>query len=558
MDSGGPVLIDTGSGFTVKYKGKNLYSSVQPRERACKRADHLEIPGRTLVFVPSLGLGYGLSPLLKKLSQPAHIIVVETDEILFQFACQQEEADIPVDEHLTILRTRDPYELISVLTGIGIWKFRRVIKCSLSGGIHLDKEVYDRMFALLESEIQQYWKNKITFIHMAPLWIKNIFLNLPSIPRADDIATLQTDMPVLVAGAGPSLEESIEIIKEIRDHIIIIAVDTALPFFYQLTREGEKDLFPDYLFVLESQVVNLNDFISCKNPGIPLICDITSHPSVLRLFSQKKYFFSSRFADIKLYERMNRAGLLPTEFPPLGSVGVAALYAALHMTTGPVLVTGLDFGYSHNMTHCRGTTHYQFFESAATRFSPVENLIYQSIQARPLVHQRGKGEQNVLTDIVLSSYARQIPGVVRNRPGVYDIGRHGLDLGIPVLDKEMTITIVRKDIQFPRLSYERVSPDATPGAGSVKDFLCAEIEYLAACKNLITPLVQDNTDGKRELSRGEKQSIREIDYTYLHFPDNKPIPLCRRDFLFRELISIEHYSDLLKRILQLSLSCNPK
>ena len=62
-----PLLTETGRGLTVFYRGKNLYSSSEPREGARRRAAAARLEDRSLVLVPGPGLGYGLEVLLERL-----------------------------------------------------------------------------------------------------------------------------------------------------------------------------------------------------------------------------------------------------------------------------------------------------------------------------------------------------------------------------------------------------------------------------------------------------------------------------------------------------------
>lgn len=546
MDSDSPVLIDTGSGYTIKYKGTYLYSSLQPEILVEKKVKRFVLKEKTLFFIPSFGLGYGLTTFLHALPQSSHILCVEFDETLFRFALKKRVISLPSDSRLTIVRTESVNKLLECIRKIGIWKFRRAEMCTLSRGFHLYKEDYRKMFHFIEQEIQQYWKNKMTFVHMAPLWIKNIFLNLSLLETCSDINTLSCDLPVIVAGAGPSLEDSVREIKRARKKIILVAVDTAFPCLY------EQDLLPDFIFILESQVLNLKDFVICKNPGVPLICDITSHPGVIRLFKKKKYLFTSRFSNIRLFDRLKGTGFLPTEFPALGSVGVAAVYAALHLTKGPVFLTGLDFGYTHHKTHCRGTAHYQLFECVSSRFLPMEHLVYKSIRERPLVRQKGKQGTRVLTDLILQSYAGQIPGVVFERKGVFDIGKYGLDLGIPGVDFENTIGSTCDTLLYTSKEYEKKSGYRQPLPGDIKNFLCKEKAYLSECKEVIMPLVKNKTGVKTGFTEKVQGALLDVDYTYLHFPDHAALPVCEQTFLFRALISFEYYTKVLDRALGLT------
>ncbi|HUV07723.1 MAG TPA: 6-hydroxymethylpterin diphosphokinase MptE-like protein, partial [Spirochaetia bacterium] len=319
MDSDEPLLIDTGRGFTVKYKNRYLYSSVDPVRSIEERIRSLEFGDETLVFVPSLGLGYGLRDLLARLPGSCHILCVEVDQRLMALALKRNPVPLPLSPRLTVVRSESDEQIVSVLHSLGVDRFRRVLTVRLSGGYYLNRGTYDSFARCLEEEVHTFWKNKMTLFHMGELWIRNILQNLDQIRRSSDITSLGTALPVLVTGAGPSLEENLGLIRKIRERVVVLTVDTALSV---LEGGGIK---PDIILALEAQIANLQDFIGHTSSGVPLLCDISCSPSVVRLFAESSFFFSSSFYPLELFSRMKAAGLLPEPIPPLGSVGVAAV-----------------------------------------------------------------------------------------------------------------------------------------------------------------------------------------------------------------------------------------
>ena len=146
--------------------------------------------------------------------------------------------------------------------------------------------------------------------------------------------------PVVVAGAGPSLESAFPILARCRAQFTLVAVDTALPML------RSSGLVPDVVVAVEAQAVNNQDFIgSAASMGAVLACDLSVHPSVARLFAGRHFFFCSEFAPLRLWRRMDAAGLRPRGFPALGSVGVTAAHAALEITGESVFLTGLDLSF---------------------------------------------------------------------------------------------------------------------------------------------------------------------------------------------------------------------
>ncbi|MBN1699612.1 MAG: DUF115 domain-containing protein [Spirochaetales bacterium] len=555
METDKPLLIETGSGFTVRYKGRYLYSSQRPRELIEKRVDGFELEDRTLYIVPSIGLGYGLDILERKCPASSHVLCIEIDEILMKLYLEKGPVGLPDTDRLSVIRTGNPLEVVRYIRRLGTYRFRRVRMLSCSGGYHLYAETYKEMVRLLEEEITTYWKNKMTLLYMAPLWIRHIFYNLvrlhakPDITVLRDISSLAVDLPVLVIGAGPSLDGTIETIKRIRKRVVLVAVDTAYGALC------EHAITPDFIVILESQIANLKDFVTHRDPGIPVICDVTAHPATLRFFNGPLYLFSSSFFPVRLLDRLKAACFLPTQIPALGSVGGAALYVAMRMTDGPVLVTGLDFGYSDGRTHAKGTPYPLLLNNHTTRFTPLEQLVYGGILKRPLVDVAAKGGGRLLSDLVLRSYALEVTYITAGKTNIFDIGKTGMNIGLPLLKDDGEIDRV---LFSPRGEGKTDRPESGVRGGRVHQgpqsvclFLADEKACLDRAEKLLTARLESLIECERDFSHEERDILDAIDYAWLHFPDPLPLPVAEKGFLFRLLVSVRYYNRLMDRALLL-------
>ncbi len=560
MSSDIPLLEDTGRGFTIFYKGKHLYSPRKPYESAVNRVKRLSIPAdiagneikktllaeKSLIFIPAIGLAYGFKELLEILPAESHILCIEADQKLMALAFTQEFAPIPTDPRLTIVRTADPAGAVKTLREIGTDKFRRLIPLYLSGGFHLYREIYNNLQRSLEEEIRRFWQNKITLINMADLWVKNLFENLLSLPQARDIGVLKTAKTILVIGAGPSLEETITLLRNYRAGCILLAVDTALPVLLA------HRIVPDYIFALEAQIANLQDFIpyaADSSSRIPLICDITSNPGVVRLFSPNVFFFSSHFFPLRLFQRLQEKELLPTPFPALGSVGVAAVYAAINITSGPVLVAGLDFSFPCYKTHARGSPVNLAMLHRAGRLTPVGLTSYEQVLSRPLLRLKGKGGGEVVTDLVLQSYSVQLKEHLNNLNRVYDLGRQGLPFGARSINSEKElIEILKKPYKGNgQTGKDKLSTIKAFPASSIDKLLRGEIHRLEVIiegikTNLNHVDVEDFLEQERLIPL-----LEELNYLYLHFPELKLES--NRPYMLRVLHSAVTCQERLTRLL---------
>jgi hypothetical protein len=527
-----PELVTTGGSYTVKYKGRFLYSSKNPTGNVLRLVSGLTIRDKTLVFVPGVGLGYGLKELLEKLPPDCHILCVEADQKLMNLCLREGKLSGLTDKRLVLIRTAEPDAVLKSLSGIGMSTVRRVQMVALCAAYQLEAPLYNSMRDLLENRIKTYWQNKITTIFMGRLMVKNYFSNLPQLVRAYDLGRLKTDLPLVVAGAGPSLDRCIQTIKRIRTRVRILAADTALN---NLLGHG---ITPDFILSLDAQFFNMEDFISNSRFDIPLICDLAVTPQVVRRF-KTVYFFSSEFYELRLFTHLKEFGLLPLSIPPLGSVGIAAVYCALLMTTGPVFLAGLDFGYPGRRTHAKNTYFHTIILTQGSRLKTGEQINFGAIAGRPLLTVDAVNGKPLLTDLVLFSYAenlRQLVGQHGDR--IFAISPEGADCGAKRYaagsPPPAGAPALAADVPGSAQEY----PSGTPGR--ILEFLRAEEALLANALEAVDTRLQSAAGDRGELAPEEFEALKAVDYAYFHLPHKTTLP-CYTRSLLRHVKAFCHY-----------------
>ncbi len=524
MSEDEPLLVDTGRGFTILHRGKNLYSSSEPRGGACRRAEAARLQERCLILVPGLGLGYGLERLLERLPAGSHLLCVETDPRLPALAASFPP---PRDPRFTLALSRQA--AVAAARALGLHRFRRVQAVPLCGSYHLDRAGYDGILQILEEEIRQFWQNRITLAHMSRLWLRNLFTNLAILASGGEALAPPVDRPILVAGAGPSLEAARPRIARARERLTLLAVDTALPAL--------DSLAPDWVYALEGQHYNLEDFLPVRDPGLTLLCDLSSCPAVLRLFPRRRPF-ATRFHPLALFDRLQAAGLLPPELPPLGSVGVTAVQAALSLTAGPVLLAGLDFCYPDGRTHARGTPSHRRALAACSRLAPPGSGSLEALAARPLLRVAGKAGRQYQTDLVLRSYALQLRALAQANGRLYDLGAEGLETGARPLRTDGELEAVLGAGPWPPAPF---LPPFSPQAAQVRDFLRAEVGLLQAAERELEKALQRGT--------GTGPAVALVDYILLATPEADPRRLADRGNLALALANARWLRPRVERLL---------
>jgi len=595
-DRNPPRVVDTSGGRSIFYCGKQLYNTRDPRGRAQARARSTRSTESTLYLLASPLLWHGVAELLDNISSSSQIVALEIDDQLRGISTDSLPNDLAADLRLHFYKG-PPHgrELLDFIRNIGIEKFRSCELLSLNGGYRLHPREYGALRDLLREEIESFWKNKMTLIHMAPLWVKNIFTNVALYHRHFHHSPNYGETPVLVVGAGPSAEKILEPLRKLRasrpdNELRIVAVDTA---FAPLIAMG---IVPDMVVAQEAQFYNVYDFLPVaysdfaekekrsfkpyRNPGTHSFFsyDLTSSPLVPRLRNAPDRleegrcgFFLTRFFPTKLFDRLDRHGLTPQTVPPLGSVGSTAVELALGCSTGPVYVCGLDFSFFYGKSHMRGSTMHLLELTHADRFSPVgsASILFPAKSVYPLESNEnllGKetesrvGPKRIRTGLLGTYAATFSDHFSPERERLYTVAHEGADLGLRELSPGEFMEHVKHNKNSGKSRFaeeERAALDHRKCPKGPAYYAQAEAagRFLHDEAALLRRVYEQ---GCRRLSADtENESLEELvneaDYLFHHFPDTGYDPPKELDstMIKRILVSAGHYSRIIERALAL-------
>ena len=361
--------------------GITLLSAYDPKGRCEKAADAVPVKDRTLYFCPSPLYGYGLDKLLSRLEKleknapNCAILCVEADPELYELS--KKNILYADDSKICLTNIININELcIFVREKWGARAFRRIEMVKLTGGWQLFAQMYDSLFEALRSEITTVWSNAMTLAKLGRLYIRNFLRNLSLLSTWPSIAELSFgSSPVYVLGAGPSLDNTLDEIEKNnaaelcleKRSFKIICVDTCLGAL------KERGIVPDLAVILESQHWNMRDFIGCCGWNVPFAVDLCALPNSALMLEGSGYLFMTPWTDLSLFERLKAAGLLPAIVPPLGSVGLTAVNLARRLTSGEITCAGLDFSFSMDKYHARGTPGHRHKLNTHNRFGGLLN-----------------------------------------------------------------------------------------------------------------------------------------------------------------------------------------
>jgi len=510
-------------GFSISYRGRTLLSRIDPVAQGERLAAEIPVKERTLYFCPSPLYGYGLSQFLARLrdelpQNDSALLCAETDESLFKISRNSLGELAGKNGCLALIRTSDPETLCAFVRKTwGERVFRRVEVVHITGGWQLFPQLYEDFARALTREIELEWGNAMTMIRLGRLYARNLIRNLALFPECENIGALNFgSSPVLALGAGPSLDSLLDDFSARfggsfpgpdKRPFKIICADTCIPALH------DRSILPDLVVILESQHWNLRDFIGERGRKIDAALDLSALPASVTALGGGKYFFFTPWAELKFLTRLKEAELLPAAFAPLGSVGLSAVALSLHITSGPVLLGGLDFSYTLDSYHARSTPGQRDLHRRQNRFRSVINA--GATLQKGSFSAIAKNGKTVRSDPAMRNYSALFKEEFGGKGRLLDVTGTGLPLGIKTVSTASAFAVLTGVTDAaPSLSphggKKHISKKDLTKTRRVAEFIRKEITTLVVLRETLTgerpPVCLD-------------ELLDASDYLWAHFPE---------------------------------------
>lgn len=501
-----PCVVETPQGFSVSYKERFLYSKYNPSKNIINTVQNLNLLPNSIIICLSPVLNYGIKELISKLPENCLVVFAEADKNLYDFSYNQlkeflcnKEIIYPAPEELNNLPV-----LLFDKNAEG--KYKRVIRIDFSAGVQFNQPFYEQLISVCTNNIMTFWKNRITLTKFGRKYSHNFFKNLQMLKKSLPIQNFfcAVEKPILVFGAGQSLDSFLENSNLDYSKFYILCVDTALnPLL-------KRNIIPDGVFVEEAQSVISKAFTGCLNKNVHLFAGLSSLPALPRLCKEKTFsFFTTEYTNAKFLCDLKNKSFLPPVNRPYGSVGITTVYYALQFrkdSSIPVYVTGLDFSYSAGITHAKDALANILRHSSSNHLKPVNN--YNAAFNNNAVSFKDKNQNTFFTTPSLKSYADIFNNLFEGTPGLFDAGKSGIPLSIESRIPSNTQSVKENKIKETEYTSQQIN--------ELNDYLLNEKRELEYLKALLT--------GKEKIAPSELEtSIKKIaekkDYLFLHFPD---------------------------------------
>jgi hypothetical protein len=401
---------------------KNLHSRYNPRGEAERYVNSLTLKdGIGFFILIEPGLGYLVPPLRKK-NPAARIIALH---------CSKPDS---LGE-----RENAPDSFWYPESGAGLQDFLETeIPDTKAGAVRIIEwrpglAVFGEKYLRLMEETAEFIKrndaNARTAGEFGRRWFRNFFRNLDLL--GDILFPSPLSLPMVIAGAGPGLEDTIPLLKEGRREgpLLILAVSSAAPAL------EARGLMPDLVISTDGgnwARLHLNECwrrIFLRKNGGP--CTGLAAALIAALPSQCARIPILPINDGSLWQRIALAGLaIPSlSLPQRGTVSASALDLAFYLTQGKIYITGIDLALQDIRSHVRPYSFDALWEKNERRLNPV----YSQSFARAAGVRAG-GSHGIYASWFsrqLEAWPRRLFSLGKNNPVFEALGASGFGTGFP-------------------------------------------------------------------------------------------------------------------------------
>ena len=183
---------------------------------------------------------------------------------------------------------------------------------------------------------------------------ENTFANLPYLASAPDVGELEgkfEDIPLVLVGAGPSLDESIDFLREVQNKAIIVASNSP---YRKLVNNGIR---PHLAVTADPLSPTLAGFQNISLDGVPLACPFSAYPEIVRRFSGRVLTWCTfnPIIDVLREQTGERAG---TKILEKGTVSACILDLSRLFGCKKVLLVGQDMAVRDDGRYYSDDTNY--------------------------------------------------------------------------------------------------------------------------------------------------------------------------------------------------------
>ncbi len=266
-------------------KGDNSFAAYgnHKSENLIKRwFSNLRLHSEALYAITGFGDGSHIRYFMENSSKGAHFIAVEKEPALLRETFSRFDlSDILADDRFMLGTGTCDDEFFKDIQNAAMLAVSDVNSIIFSPFHSIDENYYDharnemvRQYLVIRPLMEV---NLRTGVNLQ----ENTFKNLPYMAGSPDVGELRDEfreIPFILVGAGPSLDESIEFLREMQSKAIIVTSNSP---FRKLVNSGIR---PHLVVTADPMEPTLAGFLNVDIQGVPLACPFSAYPKIVEMF----------------------------------------------------------------------------------------------------------------------------------------------------------------------------------------------------------------------------------------------------------------------------------
>lgn len=447
--------------FTVTENNLRLHSAYNPEREAAGAVNQQDVSKKSATVFYGFGLGYHLVQWAKLYGSTKKLVVIEPDLNHFFAAMTLIDWTEVFTVQSLILAVGCPAE--SVLQLIENSETVNIGNTGVSDAFYFDipaftnhaQPYFDTVKALIKRNQRKNEINAATLKKFGKLWCRNSIKNLPMLMEKNGILQFQNkvpaEMPFLILGAGPSLENVLPYLSEIKQKCVIVCVETALK---AMLRSGVQ---PDFIILTDPQYWAYRHIAGLKAPESILITEISTYSPVFRFDCKEILLCSSQFPVGQYFEQ--QMDLHKGDLGTGGSVASSAWNFAYLCGAKEIYTAGLDFAFPGKQTHIKGSSAEQTYHTVSNRLAASDKFTASALYSANAVMSKNYKGEPVLTDSRMKMFSWWFEARLANCQDsvTYTLGPEGLCTpGIKIA--ELNQLLSKENITDKKVDFLKVEP----------------------------------------------------------------------------------------------------
>ncbi len=265
----------------------------------------LDLEPDTALVLSGVGEGSHLAALRKELPEGCCVYCAEPNEQRFsRFLDTPLAEDILVDERFFFGVGKLDNEFFAGMANFPVLRIQNVDSIIFAPLFAEDEDYYSTFFIQFARQFDYRRKLFGTNVVYSGLWLGNTLRNVRTLMPAPDVEALRgafAGVPMIVASAGPSLDEALDFLRWAQGRAIVVAVNSS----FQALRNAGVD--PHFVLAADPHKTTDLGFSKVDLGRALLVCPFMVYPKVAQRFFGRALTWSTS-SDLVVYLR-SRLGL---------------------------------------------------------------------------------------------------------------------------------------------------------------------------------------------------------------------------------------------------------